>query len=453
MISPGSQIPSGITGEVPETSSVPDSANVYGELEFTPDFGTGRQAVNLKFDDINYSIGPKVILKGISGYAAAHEVCALMGPSGAGKSSLLNCLSGRIVPNGKRSVSGTVTVNDKLVSPLKFRKNVAYVMQEDALYATSTTREALEFSARLRLPKTVSSEERRVLVDSLLDALGLRHVENTFCGSTLVRGLSGGEKKRVSIGVELVTNPRIIFLDEPTSGLDSYSAWKVVMILKALAKSGCTVLCTIHQPSSEIFNLFNRCMILARGEVMYNGSVNGIAENLQSLGHKLPPLTNPADFVMVLAQKLSGDKMIHFSEDTEFTLKANGNSWRPSQVRRAAEVFESGEAYHSERHSTRVFQLTLLAKREFLNLGRDKAALFGRFGVTVFLNTLFGCIFFQVGDQLLPGYFLNSHFGAIVNLFISALFGAAQVRVLLFCSPTFFNIHRSPRCLHSPWNE
>lgn len=123
--------------------------------------------------------------------------------------------------------------------------------------ATSTAREALEFSARLRLPKTMSKAERTKLVDDIIESLGLKKCENTMIGSDLIRGVSGGEKKRVAIGVELVSNPTCLFLDEPTSGLDSYSALNVVAVLKAISSTGCTIICSIHQPSSEVFNSFD----------------------------------------------------------------------------------------------------------------------------------------------------------------------------------------------------
>jgi len=123
--------------------------------------------------------------------------------------------------------------------------------------ATATAREALEFSARLRLPKNMSKADRDAIVNDMINSLGLKKCENTMVGSELIRGLSGGERKRVAIGVELVSNPTCLFLDEPTSGLDSFSALNVVHILKAISNTGCTIICSIHQPSSEVFNGFD----------------------------------------------------------------------------------------------------------------------------------------------------------------------------------------------------
>jgi ABC-type multidrug transport system ATPase subunit len=124
-------------------------------------------------------------------------------------------------------------------------------------------------------------------VEELLNSLGLAYCAEAFIGSDLVRGVSGGEQKRVAIGVEIITNPSILFLDEPTSGLDSFNAWKIIHILKALAGFGCSILCTIHQPSSETFALFDVCILLAHGQVVFNGQVERLTREFANVGCKL----------------------------------------------------------------------------------------------------------------------------------------------------------------------
>ena len=124
------------------------------------------------------------------------------------------------------------------------------------------------------------------MVDELIESLGLTSCADTLIGSELVRGISGGEKKRVAIGVELVTNPSTLFLDEPTSGLDSYSAYNTINILKALAKNGCSVLCTVHQPSSEIFGMFDNVILLKKGVCIYNGTVAALPTQFEAGGCK-----------------------------------------------------------------------------------------------------------------------------------------------------------------------
>lgn len=403
--------------------------NVFGKLEFTPDFsalGGSRARATLSWVDVRMTINGREILKGVSGKVRNSEVCALLGPSGAGKSSLLNILAGRISSRKGKVISGKMLVNDQEVSPVEFRKNVAYVLQEDALYATSTAREALEFSAALRLPRTVLPAERVKLIDELLVALGLKHVENTFCGSAMVRGLSGGEKKRVSIGVELVTNPQILFLDEPTSGLDSYSAFQVCSILRALSRSGCAVLCTIHQPSSEIFAVFDKAMVLAKGGVVYNGPVRSIPEVLSAKGFPMPALTNPADYVMVLAQTRTEEELPRYNQDMDEDARMRSSAGRDESR------LDGDTPFTKERASSGWTQLHHLSVREWKNLGRDKGALIGRFGITLFLNVLFGWIFFDAANPNNAKYTTYSHFGALTNIFISALFGASQPPLLTF---------------------
>jgi len=163
------------------------------------------------------------------------------------------------------------------VDPVAFRRNVAYVMQDDALVATATPREALGFSAALRLPDT-SASERDALVEKKLEELNLLGCADVYIGGEMLKGISGGQRKRTSVGVELVTNPKLVFLDEPTSGLDSDSAMQCVKLLKSIARKGATVLCTIHQPSSEVFELFDMVMLLKDGRVLYQGTTEGVID-------------------------------------------------------------------------------------------------------------------------------------------------------------------------------
>ncbi|CAK9102847.1 ATP-binding cassette sub-family G member 4 [Durusdinium trenchii] len=438
----GSVVPAGGKTE-PAGNVNEDEQTVFGKLDFQPDFKAlmkGRKPTSLRWENVYFAVGGRDILKRVDGQVGHNQLCALMGPSGAGKSSLLNTLAGRMSSSKNKELDGSMYVNDEKVNPIKFRRHVAYVLQQDSLVATATALESLEFSARLRLPQSTSSEERTKLVEDLLKSLGLWEVKDTMCGNEMIRGLSGGEMKRVSIGVELVTNPQVLFLDEPTSGLDSYSAFAVVTILKALARSGCAVLCTIHQPSSEIFNLFDKAVVLANGRVMYNGRVKTLPANFERAGLPVPPLTNPADFVMVLSQTKSEKEMPCIDEEkpdhvpvvvsddarAESSMGVGGTRDGSSIVVPTSSEIGAG------RQAPLGVQLEILTIREFRNLFRDKPALIARFGITIFLNVLFGLIFLGAGDVNASEWNLNGHFGALTNCFISALFGAAQPPLLTF---------------------
>lgn len=384
--------------------------------------------------NVNTKDGEKELLKDIWGEVPKKEITAIMGPSGSGKTSLLNILAGRTRSNGKLTVSADVRLNNYAVDPtsLEVRKQIAFVAQDDSLQATATPREAIRFSAKLRLPRNTTEEELDTLTTRMLSALGLSHCADTFIGGALLKGISGGERKRTSVGVELVTKPALVFLDEPTSGLDSFSASQVIDLLHKVANAGTSVLFTIHQPSSEVFNAFDHLILLNKGEVMYQGGVTNIPDVFESCKHPIPPNFNPADWIMSVAQQIPLDQ-----------LKTDG--FFKSDSRNMGDALE-GEKNSTMRGSDRgggvdadlangpilkppgfLTQTKMLYTREFQTLTRDKTSLAARFGITIFLNLLFGIIFQDVGrsnNEELTN--TNSQFGALVMVMISAMFGTAQ---------------------------
>ncbi|KAI9985115.1 hypothetical protein PInf_004424 [Phytophthora infestans] len=229
----------------------------------------------------------------MSGVAQPGELLVVMGPSGAGKSSLLDCISGR-----NNAVNGQVTVNGKLWSK-KLKRFAAYVMQEDLFHATLTVREQLILQARLRMSGAFSRQQYLGRVDTLLEEFGLSKSKDTLIGGWMQRGISGGERKRLALATELLTNPSVLFADEPTSGLDSFMAKSVVQQLRRLAvHEGRTVVATIHQPSSEVFALFDRLELLADGATIYQGKATKVVDYFAGCGYECPMFMNPADYFM-----------------------------------------------------------------------------------------------------------------------------------------------------------
>lgn len=228
----------------------------------------------------------KRILHDISGSVNRGCVLGLLGPSGSGKTSLLNALAA--VENGRTMISGELNVDGKSI-PRDYRKIAAYVQQDDSLYATLTVRECILYSAQLRLPSSASENVKHAMVDRVIDELNLGHIMNSRIGSSgASRGISGGERRRVSIGMELVTAPQILFLDEPTSGLDSSSANSVVQLVKELAGHGRIVVLSIHQPSAKSFLLLDQIMLLAKGKMLYHGAPAEARAYFQELGFICP---------------------------------------------------------------------------------------------------------------------------------------------------------------------
>ncbi|KAJ1977873.1 hypothetical protein H4R35_002127 [Dimargaris xerosporica] len=243
--------------------------------------------------------GFKTILHGISGRVMPGELVAIMGSSGAGKSTLLNALAGRLTMG---QLSGQVLFSGKKRIPSKFKKQVAYVEQDDLMYSQLSVRETIQYAATLRLSsKEYDARAKAVKVDGTLDSLRLAGVADTFIGDALVRGVSGGERKRTAIGVELVTDPEFMFLDEATSGLDSNSAYHVCELVKDVVEQrNMGALMTIHQPNAQTFRLFDKVILLSRGHVVYFGPVDTALEYFAALGYRCGQYDNPADFYLDL---------------------------------------------------------------------------------------------------------------------------------------------------------
>ncbi|KAH0534117.1 hypothetical protein FGG08_007291 [Glutinoglossum americanum] len=237
---------------------------------------------------------PKEILSQVDGC----ELLALMGPSGSGKTTLLNALARREAAAGSK-VEGSMLVDGTSPSLGEFRRLSSYVEQEDALIGSLTVWETLNFAARLSLPSSVTTKERMRRVESLLSSFGLVGQTHTLVGTPIRKGISGGQKRRVSVASQLITSPRILFLDEPTSGLDSAASYEVMSFVKKVAKRhNLLVVASIHQPSTSTFELFDKLLLLSAGKTCYYGPVDQVKPYFDSIGFPMPLMTNPAEFIL-----------------------------------------------------------------------------------------------------------------------------------------------------------
>lgn len=234
---------------------------------------------------------------------------------------------------------------------------------------------------------------------------------------------------------------QLLFLDEPTSGLDSYSAYNCINLLKKVAEqSNATILCTIHQPSSEVFFLFDLIIFMKNGRILYQGPVDETTSYFSKLGYECPANYNPSDYVMFISQSES----LEMLENKQVFMKCDPKFMSDSQVEHL-----KSEIVLESKASTWI-QLQWLLYRELLNTQRDIGALIGRFGVTIFLNLLYGLIFFNAAgkNDSDPTNF-NSHFGAMSMIAISSMFGAAQPVMLLFPfeRPMFLREYSTGTCM------
>ncbi|KAL1540431.1 ABC transporter G member 9 [Salvia divinorum] len=274
-------------------------------------FARANLPLTLKFDDVVYKIkikapggssekktksAKKEILKGVSGTVFPGEMLAMLGPSGSGKTTLLTALGGRL----SGDLTGSITYNGKPFSNAT-KRNTGFVTQDDVLYPHLTVTETLVYTALLRLPRDLTKAEKVEHAEAVIEQLGLTRCRDSIIGGDFLRGVSGGERKRVSIGQEMLINPSLLFLDEPTSGLDSTTAQKIVSTLWDLANGSRTVVMTIHQPSSRLFYMFHKVLLMSEGNPLYFGKGSDVLTYFSSVGFAPSVAMNPSDFLLDLA--------------------------------------------------------------------------------------------------------------------------------------------------------
>ncbi|XP_030748051.1 ATP-binding cassette sub-family G member 1-like isoform X2 [Sitophilus oryzae] len=337
--------------------------------------------VNVQFRDISYSVREglftrkrKKILDGINGDFLSGELTAIMGPSGSGKSTLMDILAGYIT----RNITGEIHTNEVLRDESSFRKKSCYIMQNDNLQPLLTVQEAMAVAASLKLASNNNSEKEN-RVKEILQSMSLWNHRKVRTES-----LSGGQKKRLSIALELLKNPQVMFFDEPTSGLDSLSSKQCVKLLKDLAAMGRTIICTIHQPSAIIFDLFDHLYVLTNGQCMYQGSVKGVLPYLEDINLKCPTYHNPADFYRMM--KTGKITPVHAVPMT-FPKVTDCDNCDKSV--READIYPTSCLY----------QILILVRRTFLIISRDRTLTLNRilthFSIAIFI----GFLYFGIGKD------------------------------------------------------
>ena len=352
------------------------------------------EPINLVFQNLFYTVEDKVeskiqkkevkkiILNNLTGYFCHGRLTAIMGPSGAGKTSLMEIISGQ---SKSGIVTGNLFLNGNLSDINAIKKRAGFVFQDDVILNTMTVKEALYMSALLRLPENISNEEKMNRVNEMISILHLENCKDTIVGDSLTKGISGGERKRLSVGMEMIINPSIIFLDEPTSGLDTYTAYSLISNLKDLTTTGRTVVSTIHQPSSEILQLFDDLILLNHGKIVYQGEVNNLVPYFSNIGYKCPEYTNPSDYIFMnilnpvivdnKANNIQNNFQNNIEEKNKYILDCYSNSEMEQNVLNKCNLINSNPIILSEKSQkykpSVCLQLKFLLKRHIKNIIRN----------------------------------------------------------------------------------
>ncbi|XP_055549565.1 ATP-binding cassette subfamily G member 4 [Wyeomyia smithii] len=390
------------------------------------------EPVDIQFKDVTYCVsmgfrkGQKEILHNVNGKFPGSQLIGIMGPSGAGKSTLLDVLSGY----RRTGVEGAVYVNGRIRNLNSFRRMTCYITQQDQLQTLLTVLENMRIAADLKLGADVSKHEKESLIEDILTVLGLYEHQNTITSR-----LSGGQRKRLSIALELINNPTIMFLDEPTTGLDSFSCNQVVLLLKQLANQGRTIICTIHQPSAKLFHEFDQVYVLSSGECMYQGSTASLVPFLQSVDMPCPVYHNPADYVIELACGEHGMEKVQ----TMVLEMGNGEStdWfgdkrrvlKLEQLRKKyplKKIIEQSENLHA---TSQWHQLKVLISRGIIKAKRDATLTHLRIWVNILIAGMLGFLFIDAGNE---GSRVLDNYNLLFSVLMHHMMATMMLTVLTF---------------------
>lgn len=444
---------------------------------------------SLRWTDVSYSIKDrkgreKQILSGVSGVVHPGEMVAIMGPNGSGKTTLLNILAGRVL---RGEIYGKIEIGfdghplqgnaDHLVfndddslhwqeRPPCWKRMMSYVEQESSLYPTLTVKETILFTAHLKLEEPDPNIRERKC-DRLMEQFGLTAVKDTIVGDTLLRGVSGGEKRRVAICNELISELGMIFLDEPTSGVDTSTSLYLCTHLKDLARHRRTaVLLTIHQPRQNLLHLFDKILLMTvGGRMVFFGTIDQALNYFKEIGFECPEHENPGDYfldLVTMSTLTEEDKQeskeriaqiaqswedrnrnvilledTHHPEDESHELQQQSGNVQPTNGSHLQTSHPGENSLHEDRqfklHShprDPVSEFGLLLHRSFLVMIRDYPVLIGAACSMLLVSLLLGFIFFQLSKSKFEG--IQGRLGLLFFIVAHIIFSVMMPQVPVF---------------------
>lgn len=351
---------------------------------------SSQPSVHLSWSNISYTVKDTKILNSVSGHANPNQILAIMGSSGSGKTSLLSILSHQLFPSKEVQISGTVELNGQNINTIKYQTYCRYVTQQDILLPTLTPRESLLFAARLKVKGSLKSHNEKV--NKLLEKLNIVKCADNIIGNEYIKGLSGGEKKRLCIGMEMISDPLVLILDEPTSGLDSFTAKLIIKLLKEDAATGKTVIMTIHQPGQEIYENFDQLILMMAGYFVYQGPRAKAQKYFDSLGYVCPSNTRPQDHFMRILH-LKNSRSLN-EEDIEKLEKLKSHYKDPENP-----TFQQNPLPYSmnDYRPGILSSILILLRRCFLNAKRNPGLFRIKIGQAIIIGTILSLIFRDLG--------------------------------------------------------
>lgn len=413
------------------------------------------EPTQIVLNDLNYRIKDKHILKNVTSVFKPGRLSVIVGPSGSGKTSLLSLIAGVTgTTQPKESyITGEILYNGVSLAPDKIKKIIGFVFQDDVILETMTVKEAINMSIQLRVNQ--DRKNKHNLSNRMLEISQLEKAKDVIIGSPARKGISGGERKRTAIAMELVSNPSVLLLDEPTSGLDTYTAFRIIALLRRLAhKYGRTVVATLHQPSSEIFHMIDDLYVLHEGQLVYGGPGKQLVPYFESAGYNFTKYSNPLDVLfMSILNSASKDE---FAEETDY-ISAASEHHVPLQD--LAEYYAKSSMFSNhtlnvvivtkgvtkEMHRYRakqIYAFKLLLLRDIKNAIRNPMIIRTKLFQTLFLSAFIAAAFWNTKYATGMSLYQNIA-GVLFFLVVNAFFSSFQNVLPVFSAekPSFAREH------------